>query len=351
MASCRASHRKGRGCGHPRPVGDREDAGKCSELRCYEPCPVASDIVCQELPGKKRLEKSFGLNFNLSLGNFVYTSDQSNTVYLVTKTSKVLFEGSGASSQQSGFQDHGTGIRLAIAVNSQTREQYMDQIIAIISKYDTGVFGFFGALVGGLITFGIQAYALRVRRKQREEDLRRTQQILGHSLLIKIFKINSNFQKLHKQLEECVTNSTVIEKWAQHWEIFKPLASLPNPVYYSSEEMSMLMSIDKDQVFNLIFPLDTDHNTLLATIAKLQEEQARFHDRIEIDPISGSFYAVIPTSTEYPNIEDTFNYMVNELNRLYKESERCLSDLKKALCALRRLLGEKLGIRIDLEEE
>jgi len=49
--------------------------------------------------------------------------------------------------------------------------------------------------------------------------------------------------------------------------------------------------------------------------------------------------------------KDTFIYMDNELNRLYKESERCLSDSKKALCALRRLLGDKLGIRIDLEEE
>ena len=227
----------------------------------------------------------------------------------------------------------------------------MDQIIAIFSKYDTGVFAFVGTLVGGLITFGIQAYALRVRRKQRVEDLRRTQQNLGHSLIIKMIKINSNFQKLHKQLDEFDSNYIRLEGF----KICKPLATPPNPVYFSSEEMSMLMSIDTDQVFNLIFPLDTDHNTLLATIAKLQEEQAmlnnriEIHNRIEIDPhpISERSHAIRDLAvsnyaTEEFNIKEKFSYIEDELIRLHTESIIGFTDSKKALCALRRLLGEKL---------
>lgn len=59
-----------------------------------------------------------------------------------------------------------------------------------------------GAIVGGLIAFGIQVIALREARKERIRDAAEKQKALGHALIFKVIGIYSHLRQLNLHLQD-----------------------------------------------------------------------------------------------------------------------------------------------------
>ena len=232
-------------------------------------------------------------------------------------------------------------------------EQYIVQIIEVVTTFSKHVAfwsAIAGAVVGGLIAYFIQVKALREGRKQREEDLRRTQQVLGNSLIVKMIKIYSNIRTLHEHLEECFGISSHKNPRNELWQHYKPLSTLPNPVFYSSEEMSMLMAMNNDQVFNLVLPLDTVNNTLLDTVANLQKERAMLLEQLPVDKFVGEIGKVALDKDKLLKFRPGMIALNSMLEQLHVHTKRGSSESREALFTLHKLLCDNLGLRYNLEE-
>ena len=207
-----------------------------------------------------------------------------------------------------------------------------------------------GTIVGGLISWVLQSKALSDKRKERVKDLQRSQQVLANSLIIKMIKIYSNFSSINKHLEDSLANPEHIEGNPEPWQIVKPLAILPNPVFFSSEELSMLMSIGNDDVFNAVLPLDTVHNALSDTVQLFQNKQLVLLDQLKVEQIEGAFFKGSLNERQFM----AMRLKIKEVNTLIEQTslqiERGLEESKKALINLHTVLQDELVLTYKLED-
>lgn len=124
-----------------------------------------------------------------------------------------------------------------------------------------------GVVIGGLIAFGVQMFALRAARRQHDEEHRQTKQALGHALLFKMIKINSNLYQLHRFIEEPFQKSDArnprMASPGEPWQLVMPLAHYPERVHFAGEEMGMLLSLKDDALFDAMLSMDAVHNELI----------------------------------------------------------------------------------------
>jgi hypothetical protein len=122
-----------------------------------------------------------------------------------------------------------------------------------------------GAVIGGLIAFGVQMFALRAARRQHDEEHRQTKQALGHALLFKM--INSNLYQLHRFIEEPFQKPDArnprTASPGEPWQLVMPLAHYPERVHCAGEEMGMLLSLKDDALFDAMLSMDAVHNELI----------------------------------------------------------------------------------------
>ena len=229
----------------------------------------------------------------------------------------------------------------------------MDQNITVVTTFSEYVAfwsAIAGAIVGGLIAYFIQIKVLREGRKQREEDLRRTQQVLGNSLIVKMIKIYSNIRLLHKHLEDCFRASNHKDSQQEPWQFYRPLVTLPNTVFFSSEEMSMLVGMKNDHILNLVLPLDTVHNTLLSTVANLQKERAILLEQLKADKFIGEIGTVVFDQDELLKARPQMISINQMFEGLRAHAKRGTGESKEALYALHKLLRDKLELHYNLED-
>ena len=180
--------------------------------------------------------------------------------------------------------------------------------------------------------------------------LKRTQEMLGTSLLFKVVKILSNAHELHSHLDRALSAAGKPDSPPEPWQVVVPLASLPNEVRFSSEEMSMLLSVGDAEVFNLVFPLDTIHLSMLNSARTLFRERALLLEQCQAQAIQGTKAIGEFSEEELLRLRPRM-IAVNELaQQLRVIAERLLQESRQALELLQSQLGERLDLTVRLEE-
>ena len=224
-----------------------------------------------------------------------------------------------------------------------------DTIFSAVSQYSEFWSVIVGACVGGFIAYLIQITALRESRNQRAEELLRLHKVLGNSLIVKMIKIYSNFQTLYNHLEECFAAVDHAGSYGEPWTFTRPLATLPSPVVFSSAELSMLIAMNSDEVFNSILPLDTIHNTLWDTVRKQQTERKLLLEQLPADNFVGNVgQATLGNELEL-KLRPQMIAVNTMIEQLFSHVKRSRSEAETALFSLHTLLQDKLGLTYKLE--
>lgn len=206
-----------------------------------------------------------------------------------------------------------------------------------------------GAAVGGLISYVLQNKALREKKRQHTEDFRQSQLVLANSLIVKVIKIHSNLRKLCEHLDDSFADAKHLEDQAEPWQFVRPLASLPDPVLFSSKELSMLMSIGNDDVFNSIFPLDTVHNSLVNAVQVSQNERSLLVEQLDIEEVEGEIIRS-PLGTEQSlALRPKMIYVNSVIEGVYPKIKRSSEESRDALFSLHAVLQDSLGLTYKLE--
>ena len=227
-------------------------------------------------------------------------------------------------------------------------------IISNISEYSEFWSAIAGALVGGLIAYFLQLKVLREGKKQREEDFKRSQQVLGHSLIYKIVIIYSNVRMLHNHLEDCLKKAGYSDSrekaWEKAWTFVLPVINLPNLVFFSSEEMSMLIALKDDEVFNSVLLLDSVHNTICDSFQKFQNEREILLNRTNADKLIGNVGQITLDEKQLLALQPQIIMVNTIIKQLFLNTEKGLSKSRKTLFKLHGLLQEKLKLAYKLTD-
>lgn len=210
-----------------------------------------------------------------------------------------------------------------------------------------------GAVAGGLIAFIVQMIALRAANEQRQADDKRNQQALGYSLLFKMMRIYSNFNNIHRYIEECFEEAAKLGKIEEPapWQILLPLATVPDPVHFSADEMGMLLGQKDSDVFNSVLSMDAIHNNLMGTIKFLNDKRMALTERLAAEQMEGNVASGVLREDQIAPLRPKI-FEVNDLTE--KVRARAKADFEESEDVLARLdkgLREKLGLTHRLESK
>ena len=206
-----------------------------------------------------------------------------------------------------------------------------------------------GAIVSGLIAYGIQIRVLREGRNQRAEDRRISQEALATSLIFKIGKAYSNIRALHKHLEKCFGTVGHSEPQREAWQVFLPLANFPDRISFATEEMSMLLTMNNDDVFSLVLALDDVHNSLWDTVRTLQEEHALLLEQVRVDRFEGDVGKISLDQATQLKLRPGMIRANHIAEQLRANTRRALDESKEAVSGVHNLLSNKLDLSLGFE--
>lgn len=121
-----------------------------------------------------------------------------------------------------------------------------------------------GAVVGGLISLGIQMIALSATKKERELERKNISASQGRSLLFKVMRIHSDLDGLFHHIEDSFSAARP-EVHHEPFTFVLPLANFPEYVHFNESEISLVMTFKNDNLLNSLMSLDVIHNSLIET--------------------------------------------------------------------------------------
>ena len=206
-----------------------------------------------------------------------------------------------------------------------------------------------GALVGGFIAYLVQVKALREGRQQREADHNRIRQAQAYALLFKMIRISSNFAIIHRYIEGCFEKADQEGIEGEPWQLLLPLANLPSPVHFSSDEMGMLLSLESDEVFNLVVPMDDIHNSFIDAVRTLNAERRALTELLKPDKIEGKAVTGVMDREEALALAPQMINVNSLIEKIRPAAKTNAEESSKALDELNQLLKTKLQLTHELE--
>lgn len=208
-----------------------------------------------------------------------------------------------------------------------------------------------GAVVGGLIAYAIQVKALREGRRQRDEDRARLREALGNSLIIKMLRIHSNFHHFHRYIEEFFEKAARSGAEGEPWQIVVPLANPPDRVHFSSEELSMLLTLGDADVSNLVIQMDEVHNGLNDAIRVLGAERSALTAQLTAVQAKGVAFTSVLTKEQAVALRPYMQNVNSLIESIRVDAKKGFEESDDALRRLHQLLRDKLGISYKLERK
>jgi hypothetical protein len=102
-----------------------------------------------------------------------------------------------------------------------------------------------------------------------------------------MIQIHSDFFGIQRHFDECFEEAGKKNFKGEPWQFVLPLANLPDPIHFSSDEMGMLLALKNDDVFNLIASLDVVLNGLSAAFGTMNSVRRELGQRIKPDAVVG----------------------------------------------------------------
>ena len=173
----------------------------------------------------------------------------------------------------------------------------------------------------------------------------RSEQALGRALIIKLTKIHSDIRGIYEYLDHSLQK----DPKAEPWQLVRALASLPTPVRFTSEELSMLMGLDNNDVFNSVLNMDVAHDSTLELVRRYNSERKNLLNEMPTSSVQG----IVVESVLKPEQEKVLRIPMNTVNELADalcdHAKRKTRESGQALHDLCELLQDKLGLGHRME--
>lgn len=205
-----------------------------------------------------------------------------------------------------------------------------------------------GTLGSGFVGYWLQRKNLIEARKQRLESEQNKKKSLGFSILFKMIRILSNLVQLGNHIAESKTVARKENAENDPWQFFLPLATLPENVTFTTEEMAFLLSLKEDEFFNEIASFDDVHNKTIEMFRGIDVRREWLKEQLPAR-MEG---AIAHIELDREQVLRLRPKMV-ELNMLIGEvdawCQREVPTSERLLFRLNQVLRDKVGIETSLE--
>lgn len=140
-----------------------------------------------------------------------------------------------------------------------------------------------GAIIGGAITYALQRNAQKHDREIRDQEKKEKQSALAHSLVLKMLRMHSNIVNYRDHIEMHFARAAG-KSGAEPWLFVVPLASHPERVLFSVDELTLLLSFKEMDLANELLPLDCVHNATVGAFEKFCEKSEALRGSLEGTP-------------------------------------------------------------------
>lgn len=139
-----------------------------------------------------------------------------------------------------------------------------------------------GALVGA-IAGGVVTWLIQLDSRRRDETLRKAVQLEGRqaraqAVLYKLIAIASHYATFTRHIEDAFEAAAAEKLEAEPWTFVLATAGDPDPIHFTDEEMTLLVTLKMDRVFNSLLTLGEAHNQMIILFglyARKREELLR----------------------------------------------------------------------------
>lgn len=138
--------------------------------------------------------------------------------------------------------------------------------------------GLGGALVGGIISWLLQWQARRADCRLRQAETKERQIGMSHAIIYKLLAISSHYAIYVKGFEEAWARGAAAETGVEPWQFVLASAHEPDPIHFTTDEMTLLVQLNMEEVFNSLLTLAEAHNqmgALSGVYARKREELTR----------------------------------------------------------------------------
>lgn len=183
--------------------------------------------------------------------------------------------------------------------------------------------------------------------RQRTEDLKNRQTALANALLFKMARIYSNLYAVHRHFEDGFAEGKQRGITDEPWKFVIPIANPPDPVSFTSDEMSMLLAQKDDDVFNAVMEMDTIHNSLMAAVRTFNTLRSLLGERIAatftVDKVDGPVISSIAKREDMRPLRPLMVDVNMMIESLRNRAMRDATDSWNAMERLQDLLRNRLG--------
>lgn len=224
-------------------------------------------------------------------------------------------------------------------------------IITALSEYPevwTTLLG--GVVAGGIALYG-QRMVLKENRKLLNDQRSETRLYLGQSILIKMIKIHGVARSMDSHFNDPQSLDFKKNGLNFAWQAIEPLVGLPSNISFKSAELSMILNLKDDDVFNSIVTIDEALRTIVNLTYMYEKEREVLLSNLEKTVVG--FRENVGSSRLTPEqllaLKPKIAIVNSVLSQLQKYSKKIHTDSDKALHSLHSLLKEKIGLKSKLE--
>lgn len=205
--------------------------------------------------------------------------------------------------------------------------------------------GILGAILGGAATIVGQWVTIRSSRNT-EREKRKSQDIaVASSLLFKCLVIYSNIKLINDFLKNPSQGiATGLSSDAKFWEKLVPIANPPEKIFFTSEEMSLLLQYKMNDTFNNMMRFDDRHNGLITSLLILFSEKEKIVAAIQNITHDGSLMSSMLSVKDMANITPGIVKIESLSGHMMIDADGQEEEFRTILITLHSELVNKIGI-------
>lgn len=119
-----------------------------------------------------------------------------------------------------------------------------------------------GAVVGGVISWLLQWDGQRRQVKAAQQDRLERQQALAYSIIYKTLAIASHYAIYQRHFDKAYAEAETDPDVSEPWQFVLAMGDEPDPINYTADEMTLLVSLGMKEVFNNLLTLGEAHNQM-----------------------------------------------------------------------------------------
>ncbi|WP_372783467.1 hypothetical protein [Phenylobacterium sp.] len=136
-----------------------------------------------------------------------------------------------------------------------------------------------GALAGGGITAILQWQTIKHETRQRNRGL-------AYSLLFKVRQIYRHLRGLNLHFEEALKGASA-QQMALPWAILQGMTGSPADVFFSVEEIALVLELKATKTLDALLSMDEKHNATFGTFRFYGEKRDQLVDALTPDFMDG----------------------------------------------------------------